>query len=150
MPSNGKLLKPGKVVSVQGPVVDVQFENEIEVPDIHQVIWVKSTDNREITLEVAEHLPGNTARCIAIQSTLNVQRHAEGRPAGRQIEIPVGDCLYERVINCIGGPLDKDGPIISKQFAPIRRAESGTKVPDFRKWIRSCNGARPATPLRLS
>ena len=130
---NGKVFIPGKVVSVQGPVVDVQFLKESDLPDIHQVIHVTATDGRLITLEVGEHVPGNIARCIAIQSTLNIQRHAAGRPAGKQIEIPVGDCLYERVISCIGDPLDKDGPIVSKQFSPIRRSDTGTKVPDFRK-----------------
>jgi len=131
--NNGKALSPGKVVSVQGPVVDIQFATSADVPDISQVIHVKAMDGREITMEVAEHVPGGIARCIAIQSTLNVQRHAVGRPSGKQIEIPVGDCLYERVIDCIGQPLDKDGPIESKFYSPIRRAETGTKVPDFRK-----------------
>lgn len=131
--SNGKALAPGKVVSVQGPVVDIQFASSADVPDISQVIHVKAMDGRQITMEVAEHVPGAIARCIAIQSTLNVQRHSVGRPSGKQIEIPVGDCLYERVINCIGQPLDKDGPIGSKLTSPIRRAETGTKVPDFRK-----------------
>ena len=120
----------GRVVSVQGPVVDVHFEHGSDVPDIHQVILVKALDGREVTLDVGEHLPGNLARCIAIQSTLNMQRHALAQPTGRQIEIPVGDCLYERVISCIGDPLDKQGKIESKQHAPIRRAESGTKVFD--------------------
>ena len=76
-------LTPGKVVSVQGPVVDVQFKTSAEVPDISQVILVKAMDGREITMEVAEHVPGAIARCIAIQSTLNVQRHVAGRPGSK-------------------------------------------------------------------
>src|SRR3989338_5883098 len=127
MPNNGR------VTAVQGPVVDVKFNDLSDVPDIHEVVFVKALDGREITLEVAEHLPLNLARCIAIQSTLNLQRHAAAPPAKRFIEIPVGDCLYERVIDCIGQPLDKDGPIESKLFSPIRKAETGTKVPDFKK-----------------
>ena len=131
--TNGKPRVNGRVVSVQGPVVDVHFPREADVPDISQVIMVRALDGRDITLEVGEHLPGNLARCIAIQSTLNMQRDSVATPSGKQVEIPVGDCLYERVINCIGDPLDKDGKIESKKFAAIRRAETGTKVPDFRR-----------------
>ncbi len=133
MQNNKKELKPGKIISVQGPVVDVHFTDVVDVPDIHHVILVTSTDGREITLEVAEHVPGNIARCIAVQSTLNIQRHALGKPTGKQVEIPVGDCLYQRVINCIGQPLDKGGKIESKFYSPIRRSDTSTKVPDFRK-----------------
>lgn len=123
----------GRVVSVQGPVVDVQFTNSMDVPDIYGVILVKALDGRQITLEVAEHLANNTARCIAIQATVNLQRHAVAKPTGKTIEIPVGDSLYTRVINCIGEPIDQQGPIESKLYSPIRRPESGTRVPDFSK-----------------
>lgn len=122
---------PGKVVGVQGPVVDVKFSNLFEVPDIYDVIHVTALDGRKITLEVSEHLPGNLARCIAIQSTINLQRHARAIPAGASIEIPVGDCLYSRIINVLGEPIDQKGPIESAHFSPIRQAERGTQVPSF-------------------
>ena len=131
--SSAKSIRSGKIVSVQGPVVDVKFDNGADVPDIYGVILVNTMDNRQLTLEVAEHLPGNIARCISIQSTLNLQRHAVGKPTGGAIEIPVGDALYTRVINCLGQPIDQKGPIESKTYSPIRKPESGTKVPDFSK-----------------
>ena len=56
------MLNNGRVVSVQGPVVDVKFKLLSDVPDIHEVIHVKALDEREITLEVAEHLPTILAR----------------------------------------------------------------------------------------
>jgi len=130
MPNNG-LKTPGKVIGVQGPVVDVRFNTTQELPDIYDVIYVTALDGRKITLEVAEHLPNSTARCIAIQATINLQRYAPAYPSGKSIEIPVGDGLYSRVINTIGEPLDKQGPIECTTFSPIRRPESGTRVPDY-------------------
>lgn len=118
-------------MSVQGPVVDVCFDLSEDVPNIYDVIHADAVDGRRITLEVAEHLPNQIARCIAIQSTINLQRYAVATPQGRSIEIPVGDALYTRVINAIGEPLDKEGAVLSNETSPIRRPESGTKVPDF-------------------
>jgi F-type H+/Na+-transporting ATPase subunit beta len=133
MQNNGKPRKPGRVVSVQGPVVDVKFGAPSDVPDIYNVIHAAALDGRTLTLEVAEHLPENVARCISVQSTINLQRNAEAVPAGRSIEIPVGDGLYTRVINMIGEPIDKGPKIESNLHAAIRRPESGTRVPDYSK-----------------
>ena len=83
--TNGKILNPGKVISVQGPVVDVKFLNLNDVPDIYDVIFVMAVDGRELTLEVAEHLPNNIARCISIQATINIQRYSTAKPSGKPI-----------------------------------------------------------------
>ncbi len=131
-----KKWNPGKVTSVQGPVVDVSFAVPVDVPDIYDVIYVNTLDGRRLTLEVAEHLPNCIARCISVQSTINLQRHALAQPFGGPIDIPVGDCLYTRVINMVGDPIDKGEPIVSALRMPIRRAESGTKVPDFSRETR--------------
>lgn len=131
-PNNSSALpSTGKVIAVQGPVVDVRFNRSQDVPDIYGVIHVTALDGRKLTLEVAEHQPGNIARCISIQTTINLQRHATATSANRFIEIPVGDCLYTRVINAIGEPIDKGPAIVSNSYAPIRRPEAGTKVPDY-------------------
>ncbi len=133
MPNDSKPGRaPGQVVGVQGPVVDVKFSSFAEVPDIYDVIHVQALDGRQITLEVAEHLPGNIARSIAIQSTINLQRHASATPTGASIEIPVGDGLYSRIINVLGDPIDQKGKIEHKLTSPIRRPEHGTHVPNFK------------------
>ena len=56
----------GKVVQVMGPVVDVRF-NEGELPSINNALTVPIND-RELTLEVSQHIGDNTARCIAMSS----------------------------------------------------------------------------------
>lgn len=118
----------GSIVAVQGPVVDVKFSRTQDVPNIYSVINTKTVDDRAVVLEVAEHIPGNIARCIAMSSTLNIQRNAPGYTEGKCIEIPVGNELYTRIVNVIGEPIDQKGDIKTKEYSPIRKPQLGTQV----------------------
>ena len=127
-PNGNQNNRPGRVVSVQGPVVDVKFVSIDEVPDVYSVIRVEALDKREVVLEVAEHVPGNVARCIAINSTQNLQANAKAVPTGRSIEVGVGQPMYSRISNVIGQPIDQKGPILAKQTRPIRTDEGRMSV----------------------
>lgn len=118
----------GTVISVQGPVVDVRFSKSADVPEIFEKVIVERLDGEKIILEVAEHLPGGVARCIAINSTMNVKRKSKAYALGVSIQIPVGESLYGRLINVLGEAIDQKGPIEAVEYAPIRRAEMGEKV----------------------
>lgn len=129
MPVNNHSIKSkGRIVSVQGPVVDVKFPNPDDVPNIFTVLNTKTQDGQEVILEVAEHIPGNIARCIAINSTINLQRNQEIAHAGSHIEIPVGDALYGRILNILGEPIDQKGEVTYQEKLSIRKIEMGTRV----------------------
>jgi len=123
-----KVNKKGKVISVQGPVVDVKFLNPEDVPNIYSVIQTKTIDNEDVILEVAEHLPGNVARCIAINSTINIQRNQDAEVMGNSIQIPAGDALYGRIINILGQPIDQKGDVKTVEKLPIRKKDMGSQV----------------------
>ncbi|OGW74897.1 MAG: F0F1 ATP synthase subunit beta [Omnitrophica bacterium RBG_13_46_9] len=118
----------GRVVAVQGPVVDVKFDKADNVPNIFSVIHTKTIDKEDVVLEVAEHLPGNIARCISINSTINIQRDEKAVVTGDSIEIPIGEALYGRIINMLGEPIDKKGDIKTLEKLPIRKKEMGSQV----------------------
>jgi len=118
----------GRVVSVQGPVVDVKFARAEDVPNINSVLACPTVEGAEVVLEVAEHVPGNIARCIAINSTINLQRNQEVTVGADAIRIPVGDPLYARIINILGQPIDQKGPIVSQDYAPSKRPDMGSVV----------------------
>jgi F-type H+-transporting ATPase subunit beta len=118
----------GHVSAVQGPVVDVKFQNSVDVPNIFSVIQTQTIDKEKVVLEVAEHLPGNIARCIAINSTINLQRNQEAYSSGATIQIPTGDMLYGRIINMLGEPIDQKGEIKSSERSNIRKADMGSQV----------------------
>jgi F-type H+-transporting ATPase subunit beta len=118
----------GKIVSVQGPVVDVKFATAEDVPNIFSVMEALTVDQNKVVLEVAEHLSGNIARCIAINSTINLQRNQEAQLRGSSIQIPSGESLYGRIINVVGEPVDQKSPIVSQEKISIRRPEMGSSV----------------------
>ena len=121
-------IKKGKVVGVQGPVVDVLFPNIEDMPDLHETVLSKTFDKREITLLVAEHLEGNIARCVALASTLNLQRNAVATATGTTLRVPVGEELFGRIVNVMGKPIDGKGPIDAPETAPIHRDVSRVAV----------------------
>src|SRR3982751_5419206 len=64
--------KTGKVTQVIGPVVDVEFPPG-SLPEIYTALLLSnpsiSSQADNLTVEVAQHLGENTARCIAMDST---------------------------------------------------------------------------------
>jgi len=126
MPADAKT--KGKIVSVQGPVVDVKFTSAEDVPNIFTMLTTKTVDGSDVILEIAEHLPGNLARCIAINSTTNLQRNQAVDFSGSSIQIPTGNALYTRIINILGEPIDQKGVISAPEKTSIRKSEMGTRV----------------------
>lgn len=119
----------GRILAVQGPVVDVKFSRAEDVPNVFGVIKTKTADNNDVVLEVAEHLQNNVARCISINSTINLRRNSEAAVEGNFIEIAVGDWLYGRIINVLGQPVDeKEAPPDIQEKLPIRKGEMGSKL----------------------
>lgn len=118
----------GRIIGVQGPVVDVQFESIPDVPNLHDVLKAKTFDGRDLMLEVGEHLEGNIARCVALSSTLNLQRNASAIPMKTAIKIPVGAPLFGRIVNVIGEPIDRKGPIVADEYRPIHRDVSSLSI----------------------
>ena len=120
-----KKQKVGRVIAVQGPVVDVKFDSADCIPDILENINTETIDGKKVILEVAEHLAGNIARCISINSTFNIQRSALAYPQDELIQVPVGDGLFGRIVNDWGMPIDQKGDIPYLEKMPIRLRRSG-------------------------
>ncbi|MBN1870235.1 MAG: F0F1 ATP synthase subunit beta [Candidatus Omnitrophica bacterium] len=125
--------KSGHIIAVQGPVVDVQCLSADDVPNIHSVLRTKTVDDREVILEVAEHQAGNIARCISINSTLNLQYKTPVYFHGTSIEIPAGEDLFSRIINVMGEPIDQKGPTTVRETFPIRSIVTKHQVRSVRK-----------------
>jgi len=102
--------KPGRVAQVMGPVVDVRFE-EGSLPSIDNALTI-DMGTRVLTVEVAQHIGDNTARCIAMSSTDGLKRGTEVIDTGKAINVPVGRETLGRIFNVLGDAIDK-GPSLA-------------------------------------
>ncbi len=121
MSENGKMI--GRVVSVIGPVVDVAFDGD-HLPAIMNGIHITGTAGEveiDVVGEVQQHLGENRVRCVALKPTEGMVRGMKALDLDGPISIPVGPETLGRIMNVIGEPVDKMGPITTKLKYPIHR-----------------------------
>ncbi|MBQ7137677.1 MAG: F0F1 ATP synthase subunit beta [Clostridia bacterium] len=104
----------GIVAQVMGPVVDVRFEKG-GLPPIHQALTVMIGE-RKLTVEVAQHIGDNTARCIAMASTDGLQRDSVVTDTGAAISVPVGRQTLGRIFNVLGDVVDNGDPVEGERW----------------------------------
>ena len=112
----------GIVAQVMGPVVDVRFDKG-GLPPIHQALTVMIGE-RKLTVEVAQHIGDNTARCIAMASTDGLQRDAVVTDTGAAISVPVGRQTLGRIFNVLGDVVDNGEPVEGERWDIHRPAPS--------------------------
>ena len=96
----------GTVSQVMGPVVDVRFD-EGALPAIYNALTMPIGE-RTLTVEVAQHIGDNVARCIAMASTDGLQRGTAVTDTGKAISVPVGRDTLGRIFNVLGEPVDNE------------------------------------------
>src|ERR1700751_5529491 len=115
----------GKVISISGPAVDIQFE-ESKMPPIFQAIRIVSEGFNvptplDIVVEVQQHLGEGRVPCIAMVATEGMVRGMKAIDPGAGITVPVGRETLGRVLNVLGQPVDELGPVNAKTHMPIHR-----------------------------
>ncbi len=133
----------GKVVQVIGAVLDIRFEED-ELPNIYDSVDVEY-NGIKVVAEVAQHIGGNTVRCIAMSSTDGLVRGIDAVNTGTPIEVPVGEQVLGRMLNVIGEPIDekpmenvkemwsihREAPRFEDQQTTTEIFETGIKVIDL-------------------
>ena len=112
----------GKIVQIQGPVVDAQFAPG-ELPRILNALTIADpAHNSNLTVEVSQHLGNDVVRCIAMSSTDGLMRGMDVNDTGESITVPVGNATLGRVFNLLGNPIDERGPVNAEKRYPIHRS----------------------------
>jgi len=115
----------GHVIQIAGPAVDVQF-SETALPPIYTALRVTSEGFNtpqplDVILEVEQQLGEGRVRCVAMEPTEGMVRGMKALDLGGPITTPVGRATLGRVLNVIGNPVDKLGPINATKRNPIHR-----------------------------
>ena len=116
----------GRVIQIAGPAVDVQF-SEGHLPPIYSALRVTSEGFNiptplNVILEVEQQLGEGRVRCVAMEPTEGMVRGMKAIDLGGPITVPVGKATLGRVLNVIGEPVDKLGPVNAQKRLPIHRA----------------------------
>jgi F-type H+-transporting ATPase subunit beta len=127
------------------------------LPAIYSALEVKAKQAQDIfsyserlVLEVAQHLGESRVRTIALSSTDGLVRGMEVLDTGAPITIPVGRPTLGRIINVIGEPVDKKGPVDAAKHYPIHRPapafdEQATKIEILETGIKVVDLLEPYT-----
>ena len=115
-------MNKGKIVQVIGPVVDVEFPDQL--PAIYNALTLDykvGEQDTKLTLEVQQHLGDNWVRAVAMSSTEGLKRGFEVSDTGAPISMPVGEGVMGRVFDVTGQPVDDRGPVKADKYYPIHR-----------------------------
>ncbi len=115
----------GTVVQVAGPAVDCEFP-EGQIPKLYTAIRITSEGFDvpvpiDIICEAEQHIGEGRVRTVALQPTEGLVRGMKAISLGHPVTVPVGKETLGRVLNVIGEPVDKMGPVPAKKFYPIHR-----------------------------
>ncbi len=130
-------MNTGTITRVIGAVVDCEFTEH--VPEIYNALKTKIGD-KELILEVQQHLADNQVRTIAMSSTDGLKRNQSVEDLGAPISVPVGNEVLGRLFDVLGKPVDNK-PFTGKRKKPIHRqppefTEQNTRLEIFETGIK--------------
>lgn len=139
----------GRVVQVQGGVVDVEFADG-QLPELFEAIEIEREGQNPLVLEVQKFLGNNWVRTVSMDTTDGLQRGIEAVAIGSPIMVPVGLATLGRIFNVLGQPVDNAGEVEAEAYYPIHRkapsfAEQATGVEIFETGIKVIDLIAPFT-----
>ncbi|MDR1001339.1 MAG: F0F1 ATP synthase subunit beta [Clostridiales bacterium] len=111
-------LNTGTITQIIGAVLDIKFPR---VPALYNAIKIER-NGLTLMAEVAQHVGGDIARCVAMSSTDGLTRGMPAIDTGAPISVPVGDSTLGRMFNVLGEAIDGQSNVTSKEKWSIHRA----------------------------
>src|SRR5215831_3121510 len=109
----------GKIKQIIGPVIDVAFDGETELPEILNALEVTRDNGQKVVLEVQQHLGEDSVRTVAMDSSEGLMRGMDCVDTGTNIKMPVGEQIRGRLFNVVGSAIDGLGDVSNNNGYPI-------------------------------
>lgn len=129
--SSSSGLNKGRIVSIRGPVLDVEFAPG-NLPDIYTALEIIRPKDKvryykeKVVAEVQQSIGSSQVRAVAMSSTEGLERGMEVINTGRTIEVPVGKETLGRIFNVLGETIDLiTDEVKTKMKMPIHREAPG-------------------------
>ncbi len=110
----------GKIISARGPVVDIQFDGDRDLPELNTAIEINN-QGTQLVVEVAQHVGDDVVRCIAMGPTDGLTRGLDAIDTGHSISVPVGNETLGRMFNVLGHAIDGKKELKDAKHMPIHR-----------------------------
>jgi F-type H+-transporting ATPase subunit beta len=111
------LLNIGKVLSIRGSVIDVEFNKKL--PPIFSLLHGKGG---KISIEILSHLNSHSVRGIALTPTQGLSRGDEIVDTGGPLKVPVGKEILSRMFNVFGETIDLKNKLGDVEWRSIHRS----------------------------
>ena len=114
--------KKGKISQIIGPVVDVTFNEGVDVlPKIYDSLEIIKESGEKVIVECQQHIGENSVRAISMDSTDGLKRGMDVIATGSPILMPIGDSIKGRLLNVVGDAIDGIGNVSKEKGYPIHR-----------------------------
>lgn len=106
----------GRVVAVQGSVVDIEFEGLL--PPIYSLLLA---NEGKVAIEVLAQPDAQRVRGIALNPTQGLARDMPVEYTGGMLKAPVGNKILSRMFDVFGNTIDNKEPLTDIQWRSIHR-----------------------------
>ena len=116
--SNNSRRGKGKIIRIQGPVIDVLFQKE--TPEIFEALAIEF-NNKKLILETEFQIGNNEVRTLALGPADGLKRGQEVSRTFSPIMVPTGKETLGRIFNVLGNPIDNGKAVSGTVILPIHR-----------------------------
>ena len=107
----------GTIIRVSGPIIDVQFNEE--VPKVYEALEIDLGKGEKLILETEFEIGNFEVRTLALGPTEGIKRGTLVKRTNAPISVPTGSPTLSRIFNVLGQTIDGLGKLEEKKGAKI-------------------------------